>query len=119
MPLYNTHRSPHVQPTLDVFQPFSPPQAVAIPAELGQLGALADLYLGQNELSGAIPAELGQLGALAELSLSQNELSGPIPAELGQLGALTHLYLDENQLTGQEAFGADMEEHHPDCALYL
>jgi Leucine-rich repeat (LRR) protein len=89
----------------------------AIPTELGQLGALTDLFLHANELSGPIPAELGQLGALIELFLCANELSGPIPAELGQLGALEFLYLYENQLTGQEAFGAYMEEHHPDCVL--
>jgi hypothetical protein len=90
-----------------------------IPAALGQLGALTVLYLDKNELSGVIPAELGQLGALNDLSLSHNELSGAIPAELGQLGALTELALDENQLTGQEAFGAYMEEHHPDCSLFM
>jgi hypothetical protein len=39
--------------------------------------------------------------------------------ELGQLGALTDLYLDDNLLTGQEAFREYMEEHHPDCDLYL
>jgi hypothetical protein len=90
----------------------------AIPAELGQLGALTELYLHKNQLSGAIPAELGQLGALIHLHLNENELSGPIPAELGQLGALHSLSLHENQqLTGQEAFGAYMEEHRPDCEL--
>jgi hypothetical protein len=87
----------------------------AIPAELGQLGALTDLHLDQNELSGAIPTELGQLGALNHLYLNGNELSGAIPTELGQLGALMELWLSENQLTGQEAFGAYMKEHHPDC----
>jgi hypothetical protein len=90
-----------------------------IPAALGQLGALTELFLHLNELSGAIPVELGQLGALTQLYLNQNELSGPIPAELGQLAALTELLLDETQLTGQEAFGAYMEEHHPDCALHM
>jgi hypothetical protein len=91
----------------------------AIPSELGQLGALNYLFLNQNELSGPIPAELGQLGALKFLYLNENELSGPIPAELGQLGALAGLYLDGNQLTGQEAFGAYMAEHHPDCTLEM
>ena len=90
-----------------------------IPAELGQLGELVGLLLNENELSGAIPAELGQLGALTTLYLGKNQLSGPIPAELGQLGTLAELHLGENQLTGQEAFGAYMEEHCPDCALHM
>jgi hypothetical protein len=90
-----------------------------IPAALGQLGALTVLALDQNELSGAIPAELGQLRALTDLHLDQNELSGPIPAELGQLGVLTVLALYENQLTGQEAFRTYMEEHHPDCEVFM
>jgi hypothetical protein len=90
-----------------------------IPAELGQLGALTVLCLDNNELSGPIPAELGQLGALGCLYLDQNELSGAIPAELGQLGALEILTLEDNQLTGQEAFRAYMDEHRPDCDLYM
>jgi Leucine-rich repeat (LRR) protein len=99
----------------------------AIPAELGQLAALEKLHLNENELSGPIPAALGQLGALTGLFLDRNQLSGPIPAELRQLGALAELDLFErggislysNQLTGQEAFGAYMEEHHPDCMLQM
>ena len=90
-----------------------------IPAELGRLTALVQLDLFGNKLSGSIPAALGQLGALTELWLGENELSGAIPAELGQLGALNYLYLYGNQLTGQEAFGAYMEEHHPDCHLEI
>jgi hypothetical protein len=90
-----------------------------IPTELGQLGGLEHLYLNENELSGAIPVELGQLGALTCLLLEKNQLSGAIPAELGQLGALKVLNLHENLLTGQEAFGAYMEEHRPDCKLEI
>jgi hypothetical protein len=52
-----------------------------------------------------IPAELGQLGALVQITLASNSLSGAIPAELGQLGALTNLHLHENpQLTGRGPF---------------
>jgi hypothetical protein len=88
-----------------------------IPAELGRLAALVLLDLTRNKLSGPIPAALGQLGALTELYLEHNQLSGPIPAELGRLTALATLWLNDNQLTGQEALGAYMEEHHPDCDL--
>jgi hypothetical protein len=90
-----------------------------IPAVLGQLGALTSLALDGNQLSGPIPAELGQLGALTELFLNDNQLSGPVPAELGQLGALSTLYLNDNLLTGQEGFREYMDEHNPDCELYL
>jgi len=91
-----------------------------VPAELGQLAALRYLWLNANQLSGTIPAELRQLAALKYLFLSDNQLSGPIPAELRQLPALESLFLSGNQqLTGQEALRGYMEEHSPDCKLYL
>jgi hypothetical protein len=62
---------------------------------------------------------LGQLGALVELQLHDNQLSGSIPAELDQLGALATLCLDGNQLSGKEAFQSHMEEHHAGCELFL
>ena len=34
------------------------------------------LFLDRNQLSGPIPTELGQLGALADLSLDENQLTG-------------------------------------------
>ena len=91
-----------------------------LPSDMQQLSALEQLGLRDNALTGPIPAELGQLGALTELWLDGNELSGPIPAELGQLAALQCLTLVENQqLTGQEALRSYMEEHNPDCDLYV
>ena len=76
--------------------------------------------LSSNQLSGQIPAELGQLAALAYLNLTSNALSGLIPAELQQLGALTDLYLDDNhQLTGRDALYVYMEEHNPNCFFSL
>ena len=71
-----------------------------IPAELGDLTSLQILYLNQNELTGTIPAALGDLTTLQRLSLWDNELSGAIPAELGDLTSLQILYLYNNQLTG-------------------
>ena len=42
-----------------------------------RLGALTHLSLRENQLSGPIPAELGQLGALTQLYLNGNpQLSG-------------------------------------------
>ena len=72
-----------------------------IPIELGNLTNLVELVLWDNELSGAIPAELGSLSNLELLSISQNQLTGEIPAELGNLADLRRLSLWENQLTGE------------------
>ncbi|CAN0540645.1 unnamed protein product, partial [Ectocarpus sp. 12 AP-2014] len=48
---------------------------------------------------GAIPSELGQLGAMKELSLKMNGLTGGIPPELGGLGALEVLDVSYNKLS--------------------
>ena len=72
----------------------------SIPAELGNLVNLDQLYLRLNALSGPIPAELGQLTNLRRLNLNYNALSGSIPIELGQLTNLQYLYLQGNALSG-------------------
>ena len=72
-----------------------------IPADLGQLDALEELYLNANRLDGTIPSTLGSLTNLRVLSLSQNRLSGEIPSALGDLTSLQSLYLDGNRLTGE------------------
>ena len=71
-----------------------------IPAELGDLTNLNQLFLWGNELTGSIPAELGKLKSLQRLSLGQNKLSGEIPAELGGMTRLQYLYLNQNMLSG-------------------
>ena len=71
-----------------------------IPAGLGSLTNLEELYLWENELTGPIPAALGSLTNLEELYLQENELTGPIPASLSNLTNLEVLYLGGNQLTG-------------------
>ena len=71
-----------------------------IPAELGSLTELAELFLTGNRLTGTIPAELGDLRYLRYLSLSDNELTGTIPPELGRLVNLDWLLLGGNGLTG-------------------
>ena len=72
-----------------------------VAAALGQLAALEELDLNNNQLTGAVPAALGQLAALKVLSLGDNRLTREVPAELGQLAALEQLRLDNNQLTGE------------------
>ena len=72
----------------------------AIPAEVGGLTNLTGLDLRGNQLNGAIPAELGGLTNLTGLDLAGNQLNGEIPVELGGLTNLTLLDLSENELSG-------------------
>ncbi len=72
-----------------------------IPAELGNLSELTEVYLRTNKLTGTIPAELGNLSKLMALDLEDNELTGTIPTELGNLSNLEEqLDLNSNKLTG-------------------
>ena len=71
-----------------------------LPAELGQLSGLTELYLNGNQITGTIPAELGSLSKLRELTLHENMLTGAIPAELGRLPLLERMTLSTNRLTG-------------------
>ncbi|MBN3910255.1 MAG: leucine-rich repeat domain-containing protein [Nostoc sp. NMS1] len=68
-----------------------------LPAEIGQLSNLRELYLDSNQLT-TLPAEISQLSNLNELDLSSNQLTG-LPAEIGQLSNLNEFYLYSNQLT--------------------
>ena len=63
-------------------------------------GQVVELILSRNQVSGQIPPELGDLTAMAGLYLRDNQLSGEIPTELGKLSNLTRLFLSNNQLSG-------------------
>ncbi len=71
-----------------------------LPAELGDLEGLRELYLGGNQISGQIPVEIGNIAKLQGLDLSNNQFSGAIPNSIGNLLNLFNLSLSENQLTG-------------------
>ncbi len=72
-----------------------------IPAALGGLVHLEELYLGGTNRTGPIPPELGNLANLRVLSLYGNGLAGAVPDELAGLTNLGHLYLSGNfGLTG-------------------
>ena len=70
-----------------------------IPAEIGSLEMLEELWLYTNELSGAIPPEMGSLTNLRWLFVSANNLSGQIPETLNNL-SLDRLWLHKNNFTG-------------------
>ena len=72
----------------------------SMPAELGNLASLRELYLNRNQLTGSIPAELGNLSSLQYLELNYNQLSGSIPIALGSLLSLEAIELTANQLSG-------------------
>ena len=80
----------------------------AIPATLG--ANVKSLLLGNNRLSGGIPAELGELKKLTDLRLNRNQLTGPIPASLANAPALQVLRLDHNRLSG--AVPAGVAQRH-------
>lgn len=63
-------------------------------------GALTDVNLPSNNLTGSIPTEIGDLASLEWLNLSANALTGPIPPALGNLSSLLFLQLQNNQLSG-------------------
>ena len=70
-----------------------------IPADLGRLGNLEELWLYTNALSGTIPSEMGDLANLTWLFVSANNLSGQIPETLNNL-SLDRLWLHKNSFTG-------------------
>ena len=70
-----------------------------IPAEIGSLEMLEEIWLYTNELSGTIPSEMGNLANLTWLFVSDNSLSGQIPETLNNL-TLDRLWLHRNSFTG-------------------
>lgn len=71
-----------------------------IPATIGNLSQLKQLYLENNKLSGLIPLSMGKLSLLETLSLNGNRLTGQIPESMGKLQRLIQLNLAKNRLTG-------------------
>ena len=71
----------------------------SIPAQLGRLNALEDLWLYTNDLTGTIPTTIGNLTELDTLMLAWNDLSGQIPNSLNNLD-LDRLWLRGNNFTG-------------------
>lgn len=69
----------------------------SLPAEIGRLTSLEELYVDGNLLEGALPAEIRKMARLRILDASDNNLTG-IPAEIGQLKQLEILDLSGNEI---------------------
>ena len=72
----------------------------SLPASLGMLDKVTNLYLYNNQFSGSIPTQLGSISSLTQLWLFGNQLSGSIPTEIGDLSRLAGFYIHSNRLTG-------------------
>ncbi len=71
-----------------------------IPATIGQLRNLQELFLDSNHVSGIIPASIGNLSNLVVLWLNSNQLTDSIPSGIANLTKLQSLNLNINKLTG-------------------
>ena len=67
-----------------------------LPAALGGLSRLQELWLSNNDIPGEIPPSLGCLTLLRRLVLSNNRLHGCVPPELGCCFDLREIYVDGN-----------------------
>ena len=65
-------------------------------------GRVEEIQLLARGLTGAVPAEIGQLTSLKQLWLGYDQLTS-VPAEIGQLTALEKLKLNGNRLTSLPA----------------
>ena len=72
----------------------------AIPHSIGQLKHLSELYLSLLGLDSNLPEEIGNLTTLEELHLHSVTLTGSIPRTIGKLVKLRELSMQKNNLTG-------------------
>ena len=72
----------------------------ALPAEMGDLDQLRSINFGINNLIGEIPAQMSSLSKLEFLDMFANQLTGRVPPFLGQFTGLTTLHLSDNQFSG-------------------
>ncbi|KAM7259046.1 hypothetical protein ACFE04_014787 [Oxalis oulophora] len=69
----------------------------SLPASIGNLTGMTDIWFGGNKLTGNIP-EMGHLKQLQTLHLEDNQLEGSIPESLGQLPKIREIFLQNNKL---------------------
>ncbi|MCL7043685.1 hypothetical protein MKW94_005227 [Papaver nudicaule] len=80
------------------YNPFTPGP---LPADIGRLTKLKNLWLPYTNLIGEIPDTIGGLIALENLDLSNNELSGKIPESIGMLQNVKQIELYSNRFSGE------------------
>ncbi|CAA0824285.1 disease resistance family protein / LRR family protein [Striga hermonthica] len=71
-----------------------------LPHQFGGFRSLQSLALGSNSLSGIIPNEIGNLLSLGRLDLFNNKFRGNLPESIGKLVNLTMLRIQNNMLQG-------------------
>ncbi len=71
-----------------------------IPAAIGRLTHLRQLWLNSNHLGGVLPPTLGNLTHLQAFDVRWNYLSGELPRELGALPELSLILVEYNFLEG-------------------
>ncbi|KAJ8471503.1 hypothetical protein OPV22_025846 [Ensete ventricosum] len=79
---------------------YNPFDAGPIPASLGNLSSLTNLFLAGCNLVGEIPPSLGRLSRLTNLDLSTNDLHGSIPQFITHLSNVVQIELYKNSLSG-------------------
>ena len=72
----------------------------AIPKTLEKYRNLLVLDMADNHFSGIIPPDFGRFGNIQGMDLSRNRLAGSIPSSFGNLTHLALLFLYENKLNG-------------------
>eukprot|EP00271_Cylindrocystis_brebissonii_P017018 TRINITY_DN4242_c0_g1_i2.p1 TRINITY_DN4242_c0_g1~~TRINITY_DN4242_c0_g1_i2.p1 ORF type:complete len:929 (+),score=188.10 TRINITY_DN4242_c0_g1_i2:147-2933(+) len=72
----------------------------SIPANIGNMTNLENLYLHSNSLTGTVPQSIVGAEFMQALFLYDNELSGTLPSALGSLTNLTNLDVHSNSFTG-------------------
>ena len=65
-----------------------------------QFGAVSNILLTNNNLTGCIPESIGDLKYLVEIHLEGNHMTGELPVSIGKLQNLEYLYVNGNSLTG-------------------
>lgn len=80
---------------------YNPYEEGPLPAEIGNLTKLVNLWLPFSNLIGEIPETIGNLERLTNLDLSHNRLTGKIPTSMGRLKSIVQIELYENRLTGE------------------
>jgi len=71
-----------------------------LPASIGNLSKLTQLYIWNENITGSIPNEWAALSKLTYISLNNTKLSGTIPSGLINQPALKQMYFNNSQLTG-------------------